>query len=156
MTRTYRHLSLLHAKHTLGLIFLSLLTLHQPLIVRAELSGVEACENRCYNQSECDAIGDGISCCRWDDDHRKCMSNIGQSVCPHANSTIFRNLQYSQSSIDCRLQASISTGRSSNISRSLSGSAEQEAEEPTPSSSPTKYNEKSCDDMKSDLIISYA
>ena len=152
MTRTYR-LSLLHAKPALciGLIFLSLLTLHQPVIVKAELNGIEACENRCYNQSECDAIGDGISCCRWDDDNRKCMSNIGLSVCPHANSTIFRNLQHSQSSIDCRMHTSISMGMSSTKTRSLSGNAEQEAEEPAPSFSSTKFNEKSCDQMKSGL-----
>ena len=104
---------------------------------------MEACENRCYNQSECDAISNGF-CCRWDSDHGRCMSNIGQSLCPHANATI-RTFQHSQSSIACRLQTtSISMEASNATTFRLTDIAEQA--EPAPSPSPT-----SCDDIKSEF-----
>ena len=129
-------LSSLHAKYASGLILLSLLTLHQPIIINAELNGVKACENLSYNQSECDAISNGF-CCRWDSNRGKCMSNIGQSLCHHTNATI-RNFQHSRSS------TSIFMGVSNTTTTRLTDIAEQA--EPAPSPSPT-----SCDDIKSEF-----
>ena len=135
-------LSSLHAKYASGLILLSLFTLHQPIIINAELNGVEACENRCYNQSECSAISNGF-CCQWDSDHGQCMSNIGQSLCPQTNNATIPNFQNSQSSIACRLQTTSISMEASNTTttRGLSDIAK-----PVTSFSPT-----SCDDIKSGL-----
>ena len=53
----------------------------QPLLIKADLNGVEACQNRCLNRSECDGVGNGI-CCQWDDDIGQCISSIGSDICP--------------------------------------------------------------------------
>lgn len=67
----------------LMLFFLLLLqALQQPQIVEAELNGVEACQNRCFNQSECKNVGNGGFCCEWDDSAAQCVSIIGHDICP--------------------------------------------------------------------------
>ena len=102
---------------------LLLLAIHQQsLIVKAagELSGVEACENHYYNKAECNAVGDGF-CCRWSDDHGLCSSNIGQSICP----------QTKKAPIPLKVVKSLVVA------------------EPAPSTSPTKYDDGICDNIKS-------
>lgn len=149
-------MNFLHAKYVLGFIFLSVLVLHQPFIVKAEqfINGVEACENHCYDQHECDAVGNG-SCCQWDDENEKCVSNIGQSICPRATAIIrpAAHLSQSSSSVACPQTTLItSLGVSSTTSRSLL-SSDVESELAPPTSPPTKYNERRCDNMKSWLEI---
>ena len=156
MTLMTTYLSFLHAKRVLCLIlFFSLLkTLHQPLIAgKAELkNGVEACENHCHNQTECDAVGNG-SCCQWDDDNDQCMSNIGQSICSQQATTMnhLATAHLSRSSpprsIACSQQmtliASSKSSRAVYDTTSRGGLSDVEFE-PAPTSSPTKYNERLC------------
>ena len=72
-----------YAKYALVMMYLLLTTtLLKPLIVNAEeLNGLEACQNRCFDQSECNEVGNG-GCCQWDDNLGQCMSRIGHDICP--------------------------------------------------------------------------
>ena len=70
----------LNAWYTLCLMFLLVVAL-QPLITNAELRGSEACQNQCFNRSECSEVGNGF-CCQWDDIVDECVTRIGQEICP--------------------------------------------------------------------------
>ena len=86
---------MLHPRHALGLTYLLLASL-QPLVIEAELNGVEVCENRCFNRSECHGVGNGL-CCQWNDESGQCISSIGSDICPGTTTTQFP----AGSSIDC-------------------------------------------------------
>ena len=109
-----------HPLYALGLLFLL-------VTVQADLNGIDACQNRCFNQSECNEVGNGL-CCQWDGDVGQCRSSIGQDTC------------LGTATMPPPLSKSIACTRSA--VRSLS---ESEAEESTPTTSPTKYHERSPD-----------
>ena len=69
-----------HPRYALGLLYLLLAAL-QPFVIKADLNGTEVCQNRCFNQSECDGVGKGL-CCQWDHDSGQCISSIGSDICP--------------------------------------------------------------------------
>ena len=117
------------SKYTLGLIYL-LLAVLQPLVIKADLNGVEACQNRCFNQSKCDGVGNGL-CCQWDDDIGQCISSIGHDICP---GTTAMSLPPG-STINCPPAEMILV---ETTSRNLSNNQDQSA----PSASPTTYDDR--------------
>ena len=85
-------------------------TLHQPTLVMGALNGIEACENPCFNRSQCDKVGGG-SCCIWDSNgdsngYGRCRSNIGESICieepqQNASLSLLPSMNNSTPQIDC-------------------------------------------------------
>ena len=116
-------------RYILGLVYILLAAL-QPLIIKADLTGVKACQNTCFNKSECDLVGNGL-CCQWDDDIDRCVSSIGRDLCL-GTATMMPPPPWA--SIDCLLPE-ISLVESP--SRHLSNTQTQS----TPSNSPTIFDD---------------
>ena len=119
-------------RYALGLMHLFLAAL-QPVIINADLNGVEACQNRCFTRPECNGVGGGL-CCQWDDDAGLCLSNVGEDTCPGTASMS----PPPDPSIDCPPKT---TSLVESTHRNLSDAAAETA----PTASPTNYYEKSRD-----------
>ena len=85
-----------HPRYALVLIYILLAAL-QPVIIKADLNGIEACQNRCFNRSECDRVGNGLWS-QWDNDVGQCISSIGHDIC-HGTATMMPHSP--GPSIDC-------------------------------------------------------
>ena len=125
----------------LSLLFLAVAAI-QPIIAKADLNGIEACQNRCLDRSKCDEIGNGL-CCQWNIDVGQCISRIGQEKCPGTATML---LPPHELSIACHPTSSSTMTLVESTSRII---LDIEAEvESTPSSLPTtagcgKYKETS-------------
>ena len=130
----------LHRRYALGLIYL-LLAAHQLLIIKADLNGVEACQNRCFDQSECGRVGNRL-CCQWDDDIGQCISSIHSDICP-GTATMQPPPDLST---DCPPTA-MSLVVVSSTRRNLSNIQAESA----PSTSPTIYGDRPCMNIETSL-----
>ena len=126
------------------LINLLLVVALQPLVIKADLNGVEACENRCFNRSECDGVGSGI-CCQWDDDIGQCISSIGHDICPGTTTMSLPPLG-STPITNCP-STDMSLVESTSSRRNLSNNQAESA----PSSSPTTYDDSRCMNIETSL-----
>ena len=125
-----------HPMYALGVVYI-LLTALQPLLIKAVLTGTEACQNRCFNQSECDRVGNGL-CCQWDYHTDQCTSRIGSDICPEI-ATI--SLPPGPSRIDCQPSTmSLVESTQRNLTNNQA--------EPAPSSSSTNYDGDGCINRK--------
>ena len=104
--------------YSLGLIYLLLAAL-QPFVIKAELTGIEACQNRCFNRLECHEIGNGL-CCQWDNDVGQCISSIGSDICP-GTATMLAILP--GPNVDCPPTGTSLVDASRNLSKNLAQSA---------------------------------
>ena len=127
----------LHPRYALGLVYLLLVFL-RPLVIKADLNGVEACQNPCFNRSECYGVGNGL-CCQWDDDVCRCISSIGSDLCLGAATMPLPP----GSSIDCQL---IAMSLALSVHRNLSNNEP----ESTPSTSPTSHDHR-CMNIETEL-----
>lgn len=141
-----------YVKYALGPMYLWLTrTLQQPLIITAaeELNGLEACQNQCFNRSECDEVGNG-DCCQWDENLGQCMSRIGHDICPGI-STMSHPPALTLASVACHPTTTAITLPGVSAPRNIS-TIETES---TPTTSPTNYydrpSEYFCEKMETEL-----
>ena len=114
------------------------------MLVMGDLNGIEACENPCFNRSQCDRVGGG-SCCIWDDNgddngHGWCRSNIGESVCiEEANYAPLSLLSMNASTqIDCPPMVFPTQSTPRNLQSKLTGNMSQsEVKTETPTQPPS-------------------
>ena len=135
-SKIFRHPS----NYALGLICLLLAAAIHP--TKADLSGVEACQNRCFNRSECDGVGNGL-CCQWDDEVGQCISSIAHDICP---GTATMTPLPPGPSIDCSLTA---MNKLESAHRNLSNNQQAES---APSASPTSNCEKDAKTLLDGLL----
>ena len=142
------------AKYTdLDLILFLLVALQPLAIIKAELNGIEACQNRCFNKSECDGIGNGF-CCRWDNSIRQCISSKGNDICP-GTANMPSPPAPSTSPIACPPKATRMSFLVGHVLHTSSRTILEIEAEYSPSTSPTasltKYDDRSCDNRKTRL-----